>query len=157
MTDYSVAAQGPLEDLANAVQGLAGDDAAHVARARELVKRALLTLRKGGTVAESNNPTCTSCGGPVVVKRLTKGRAAGQLSLTCSECGARTFVSTRAARAKFEARYPNLVEAPAAATAAGPATGAPAAPAAPAKRPAAPAGEDLSKVAGHRGRRLRGE
>src|SRR5690348_17910111 len=90
--DYSVAAQGPIEDLANAVQGLAGDEAPHVVRARDLVRGAITKLKEGRMTDEKAGPTCGSCGAPVTVTRVgAKGRAKQQLLLKCTdkECGSR--------------------------------------------------------------------
>lgn len=160
--DYSVAAQGPIEDLANAVQGLAGDEAPHVVRARDLVRGAITKLKEELMTDEKAGPTCGSCGAPVtVVKVGAKGRAKTQLALKCTdkECGSRTFVTTKAAVAKFAAKYPHLVEnAPASAAEPverkAPAT-TPAAPARTTKQAEMPA--ELVSLTGPEGRRRRAE
>ena len=164
VADYSVAGQPAQEDLANALQVLAGDNANHVTRARELMRSALTKLRKGEPMAEG--PTCSICGAPVTVSRLVKGRAKGQLSLKCTdkECGARTFVSTKAAVAKFTARYPHLVaSAPASAEQPAAPAGAPGAGAGAAAQPAQPTRKveqmpaELANATGPDGRRRRAE
>lgn len=113
---------------------------------------------------EKAGPTCGSCGAPVTVTRVgAKGRAKQQLLLKCTdkECGSRAFVTTKAAVAKFAAKYPHLVE------------NAPAAPAEPAERkapattPATPARQqqqqqkempaELVNLTGPEGRRRRAE
>lgn len=182
MSSYRLEDQGPLEDIANVIQGLTGleadpGDAGEVQEAarqlRARLKGALEKLKQEGRAMadEVKAPRCPNDNAVMTARRIKSG----QIVLNCPTCKSRAFVTTKAAQADFESRFPGLVpghvgKRQAVAGSSGDAggststddagkgkgSGAPAAPARSAS-PTAETKEDLSKIGGHRGRRLRGE
>lgn len=173
---YRLEDQGALEDIANVVQGLIGmeadpGDAGEVQEAAKQL-RARLTgaleklKREARAMAdEVKAPRCPNDDTVMTARRIKSG----QIVLNCPKCKSRAFVTTKAAQADFEARFPGLVpgftgkrrgdvagsssDATPAAGDAGKGAGAPAGSAS----ATAEKKEDLSRIGGHRGRRLRGE